>query len=70
MEILSQLDHVNVIAYYNDFFDGSSLYIEMEYANAGSLHHKVVEQKGILFNETTVLNFFYQVYFLYSVQRA
>lgn len=61
IEILSQLDHINVVAYYNDFFDGSSLYIEMEYANDGSLHHKIVDQKSVLFPEDQVINYFYQV---------
>lgn len=33
IEILSVLNHPNIIAYYNHFFDGETLLIEMEYAN-------------------------------------
>lgn len=61
IEILSQLDHINVVAYYNDFFDGSSLFIEMEYANDGTLHHKIISRDGKLFDEEEVLCYFYQL---------
>lgn len=61
VEILSFLDHINIIAYYNHFFDGTSLFIEMEYANDGSLHHKVISQNGKLFPESDVLSYFYQL---------
>jgi len=33
IDILSMLNHPNVISYYNHFLDGSTLLIEMEYAN-------------------------------------
>ena len=33
IEILSILNHPNIIAYYNHFLDGETLLIEMEYAN-------------------------------------
>jgi len=61
VEILSLLDHINVIAYYNHFFDGSSLFIEMEYANDGSLHHKIIARDGNLFGEGEALLYFYQL---------
>lgn len=61
VEILSQLQHVNIVAYFNDFFDGSSLFIEMEYANDGSLYHKIVAQDGKLLEEVEVLQYFYQL---------
>ena len=61
VEILSQLDHNNIIAYYNDFFDGNSLFIEMEYANGGTLHHKIIAQNDVLFLESDVILYFYQL---------
>ncbi|XP_012562539.1 serine/threonine-protein kinase Nek9 [Hydra vulgaris] len=61
VEILSQLDHNNIIAYYNDFFDGDSLYIEMEYANGGTLHHKIMAQNDVLFLESDIVLYFYQL---------
>ena len=61
VEILSLLDHINVVAYYNHFFDGASLFIEMEYANDGSLHHKIIGRDGDLFPEKEALFYFYQL---------
>ncbi|XP_066935662.1 serine/threonine-protein kinase Nek9-like [Clytia hemisphaerica] len=61
VEILSLLDHINVVAYYNHFFDGASLFIEMEYANDGSLHHKIISRDGKLFPENEALLYFYQL---------
>ena len=61
VEVLSQLDHFNIVSYFNHFFDGSSLFIEMEYANDGSLHHKIIAQNETLFKEEYVLLLFYQI---------
>ena len=61
VEILSLLDNINIIAYYNHFFDGASLFIEMEYANDGSLHHKIIERDGRRFPESEALYYFYQL---------
>lgn len=61
VEILSLLDHMNIIAYYNHFFDGTSLFIEMEYANDGTLHHKVISQNEKLFPEFDIVSYFYQL---------
>ena len=33
IDILSLLNHANIITYFNHFVDESSLFIEMEYAN-------------------------------------
>ena len=33
IDILSILNHANIITYYNHFLDGETLLIEMEYAN-------------------------------------
>ena len=33
VDILSLLDHANIITYYNHFVDSGTLLIEMEYAN-------------------------------------
>lgn len=33
IEILSLLNHANIVAYYNHYFHENMLYIEMEYAN-------------------------------------
>ena len=33
IDILSLLNHANIVSYYNHFLDGETLLIEMEYAN-------------------------------------
>ena len=33
VEILSLLNHTNIVTYYNHYIDGTSLLIEMEYCN-------------------------------------
>ena len=36
IDILSLLNNANIITYYNHFFDGETLLIELEYANGKS----------------------------------
>ncbi|XP_022110977.1 serine/threonine-protein kinase Nek9-like [Acanthaster planci] len=55
IDILSLLNHANIITYYNHFVDESSLFIEMEYANGGTLYEKIVHQGEQLFSEETKL---------------
>ena len=33
IDVLSLLNHANIITYYNHFLDGDTLLIELEYAN-------------------------------------
>ena len=60
VDILSLLDHINIICYYNHFFDDATLYIEMEYANGGTLFELIRDQKQ-LFLEEDCLWYFYQL---------
>ncbi|XP_038075456.1 serine/threonine-protein kinase Nek9-like [Patiria miniata] len=60
IEILSMLNHANIITYYNHFVDESSLFIEMEYANDGTLYQKIVDQKT-LFKEEDVVWYLFQI---------
>ena len=60
VDILSLLDHVNIVSYYNHFFDDVTLYIEMEYANGGSLFEKIRDQKT-LFPESECAWYFHQL---------
>ena len=39
IDILSILNHTNIVSYYNHFLDGDTLLIEMEYANGKLLQH-------------------------------
>ncbi|XP_063957945.1 serine/threonine-protein kinase Nek9-like isoform X1 [Lytechinus pictus] len=60
IEILSMLNHANIISYFNHFLDEQSLFIEMEYANGGTLYEKIVHQDGTLFEEELVLWYLFQ----------
>ncbi|XP_035665830.1 serine/threonine-protein kinase Nek9-like, partial [Branchiostoma floridae] len=53
IEILSMLDHPNIVSYYNHFLDGSTLLIEMEYANGGNLYEKIVHQDDLFPEEVS-----------------
>ena len=60
VDVLSLLDHVNIICYYNHFFDDYTLYIEMEYANGGTLFEMIRDRKQKLPEEECIW-YFYQL---------
>ena len=41
IDILSLLNHANIVSYYNHFLDDDTLFIEMEYANGICFHTRV-----------------------------
>uniref|UniRef100_A0A3P9KAZ9 non-specific serine/threonine protein kinase n=1 Tax=Oryzias latipes TaxID=8090 RepID=A0A3P9KAZ9_ORYLA len=61
INILSVLEHNNIIAYFNHFMDKNSLLIELEYCNGGNLYDKIVQQKGVPFSEKVVVWYLYQI---------
>ncbi|XP_073247991.1 serine/threonine-protein kinase Nek9-like [Porites lutea] len=60
VDILSLLNHTNIVTYYNHYIDGTSLLIEMEYCNGGTLNDKICAQKE-LFAEEIVIWYFFQI---------
>ncbi|XP_045186998.2 serine/threonine-protein kinase Nek9-like isoform X2 [Mercenaria mercenaria] len=60
IDILSLLNHANIITYYNHFLDGETLLIELEYANGGSLAQKIDKQNE-LFEEEVVKWYLFQL---------
>ncbi|PAA73005.1 hypothetical protein BOX15_Mlig022512g1 [Macrostomum lignano] len=60
IDVLHMLDHPNIVAYYNHFFDGNILLIEMEYANGGSLY-QFIGQCNSLLKEETIIWYFFQM---------
>ncbi|XP_044169608.1 serine/threonine-protein kinase Nek9-like [Acropora millepora] len=58
--ILSLLNHSNIVTYYNHYIDETSLLIEMEYCNGGTLNDKIHAQKE-LFAEEIVIWYFFQI---------
>jgi len=63
VEILSMLNHPNIISYYKHFIGDETLYIELEYAKAGTLADHIKRQKieGEYFDQETILWHFYQL---------
>ncbi|XP_033102475.1 serine/threonine-protein kinase Nek9-like isoform X2 [Anneissia japonica] len=61
IDILSMLNHANIITYYNHFLDEDTLFIEMEYANGGTLYEKINKQNGQLLAEELVIWYFFQL---------
>ena len=41
VDVLSLLSHRNIVGYYNNYVDSEVMYIEMEYANGGTLSHLI-----------------------------
>jgi serine/threonine protein kinase len=63
VEILSMLDHPNIITYFKHFIGEDILYIELEYAKSGNLTNLIKQQKnsGENFDQETVIWYFYQL---------
>ncbi len=61
VKVLSQMKHPNIVGYQESFEDGGSLYIAMDYCDAGDLYKKISDQRGKLFSEDQVLNWFVQI---------
>lgn len=49
-ETLLQLDHANIISYFDTFENDGVLLIEMEYADGGSLWNKVISFRFSFFS--------------------
>ncbi len=63
VEILSILDHPNIISYYKHFIADDTLYIELQYAKAGTLTSLIQQQKKSekYFDEEIALWYIYQL---------
>lgn len=64
VEILSLLNHPNIITYFKHFISDDTLYIELEYAKGGNLANLIKSQKLVAqkyFDEETVLWYLYQL---------
>ncbi|CAF0738261.1 unnamed protein product [Didymodactylos carnosus] len=59
--LLAQMKHPYIVSYTESFEDLSSLYIVMDYCDGGDLHSQVQAQRGVLFNEDQILDWFVQI---------
>lgn len=55
------MKHPNIVAYEESFEANGSLCIVMDYCDAGDLYKKINDQKGKLFLEDQILNWFVQL---------
>ncbi|XP_013371229.1 PREDICTED: serine/threonine-protein kinase Nek3 isoform X3 [Chinchilla lanigera] len=59
--LLAKMKHPNIVAFKESFEVEGHLYIVMEYCDEGDLMQKIKQQKGKLFPEHTILNWFTQM---------
>ncbi|XP_012414450.1 serine/threonine-protein kinase Nek3 [Trichechus manatus latirostris] len=59
--LLAKMKHPNIVAFRKSFEADGHLYIVMEYCDGGDLMQKIKNQKGKLFPEDMILNWFTQM---------
>ncbi|XP_060089203.1 serine/threonine-protein kinase Nek3-like [Heteronotia binoei] len=59
--LLAKMKHPNIVTYKESFEVDGHLYIVMEYCDDGDLLQKIKQQKGKLFPEDMILNWFAQI---------
>ncbi|KAM7410415.1 hypothetical protein PAMA_001721 [Pampus argenteus] len=59
--VLANMSHPNVVQYKKSFEEGGCLYIVMDYCEGGDLFKKINSQKGVLFSEEQILDWFVQI---------
>ncbi|XP_023219561.1 serine/threonine-protein kinase Nek1-like [Centruroides sculpturatus] len=61
VEVLSQMQHPNIVTYRDSFEEDGTLYIIMDYCDGGDLYTRINNQKGIPFPEDVILDWFVQI---------
>ncbi|XP_053514418.1 serine/threonine-protein kinase Nek1 isoform X2 [Artibeus jamaicensis] len=59
--VLANMKHPNIVQYRESFEENGSLYIVMDYCEGGDLFKRINAQKGILFPEDQILDWFVQI---------
>ncbi|KAM4739512.1 serine/threonine-protein kinase Nek1 isoform 2-T2 [Anableps anableps] len=59
--VLANMSHPNIVQYKESFEEGGCLYIVMDYCEGGDLFKKINSQKGVLFPEEQILDWFVQI---------
>ncbi|XP_052226578.1 serine/threonine-protein kinase Nek1-like isoform X2 [Dreissena polymorpha] len=59
--VLAQLKHPNIVAYRESFEERGCLFIVMDYCSGGDLYAKINNQRGVLFGEDQILDWFVQM---------
>lgn len=61
VEVLSQMEHPNIVSYRDSFEENGTLYIIMDYCDGGDLYTRINAQKGMPFPEDIILDWFVQI---------
>ncbi|XP_035249827.1 serine/threonine-protein kinase Nek5-like isoform X2 [Anguilla anguilla] len=59
--LLSKMKHPNIVAFLKSFEERLNLYIVMEYCDGGDLMKRINMQRGVLFMENQVVDWFVQI---------
>uniref|UniRef100_A0AAV2KYB5 non-specific serine/threonine protein kinase n=1 Tax=Knipowitschia caucasica TaxID=637954 RepID=A0AAV2KYB5_KNICA len=61
VSVLANMSHPNIVKYKESFEEGGCLYIVMDYCEGGDLFKKINSQKGMLFSEAQIVDWFVQI---------
>nr|XP_014350212.1 PREDICTED: serine/threonine-protein kinase Nek1 [Latimeria chalumnae] len=59
--VLANMKHPNIVQYKESFEESGCLYIVMDYCEGGDLFKRINTQKGILFSEDQIMDWFVQI---------
>uniref|UniRef100_A0A8C8S4N8 non-specific serine/threonine protein kinase n=1 Tax=Pelusios castaneus TaxID=367368 RepID=A0A8C8S4N8_9SAUR len=59
--VLANMKHPNIVLYRESFEENGCLYIVMDYCEGGDLFRRINAQKGILFSEDQIMDWFVQI---------
>ncbi|XP_073518722.1 serine/threonine-protein kinase Nek5-like isoform X2 [Phyllobates terribilis] len=59
--LLAKMNHPNIVTFFTSIEENNNLYIVMEYCDGGDLMKRINMQRGILFAEDQILNWFVQI---------
>ncbi|XP_056417998.1 serine/threonine-protein kinase Nek5-like isoform X2 [Hyla sarda] len=59
--LLAKMNHPNIVKFFTSIEDNNHLYIVMEYCDGGDLMIRINKQRGVLFDEDQILNWFVQI---------
>ncbi|UJR13866.1 hypothetical protein I4U23_000874 [Adineta vaga] len=61
VKVLSEMKHPYIVSYIESFEDATSLFIIMDFCDGGDLHSRIQAQRGVVFNEEQILDWFIQI---------
>ncbi|XP_066439688.1 serine/threonine-protein kinase Nek5-like isoform X3 [Eleutherodactylus coqui] len=59
--LLAKMNHPNIVKFFTSMEENSHLYIVMEFCDGGDLMKRIKRQRGVLFEEDQILNWFVQI---------